>query len=138
VLPWLALRHGADDAASIQRRRDAALAQPVGRRAEYAGLALFFAEAAGRKELWKKGLEGFDLRESQVVKEWQAEGAVRGAAGRLPRFLELKFTSVPPALRQRIEGTQDLAQLAAWLALAYKEASLDQFTQPLSTPVNSA
>jgi hypothetical protein len=81
VLPWLALRHGADDPAIINRWRAAALAEPAGRRrGEYAVLARVFAEAAGRKDLGKKEPEGFDMRESEIVKEWQAEGEARGEA----------------------------------------------------------
>jgi hypothetical protein len=82
------------------------------------------------------------VRESQLIKEWQAEsearGRVQGAAEMLLRFLEVRFGPVPPALREQIEATQDRARIDAWVPLVFAAANLADFAQRISSPANGA
>jgi hypothetical protein len=103
-------------------------------RSDYGGLALVFAEAAGCHEPWKKALEGWNVRQSQQVLEWQrearVEGRAEGKAEALLRLLELKFhTPVPVELATAIKSTTDLDQLSRWFDAAVTIGSLDAFRQ---------
>jgi hypothetical protein len=81
LLPWIPLMLGGDNADTIDRWKALAEAEPDRRRkGEFAGLALVFADKAGCKELWQEKLEGWNVEESTVVKEWIALGEARGEA----------------------------------------------------------
>src|ERR1700693_2550139 len=68
-------------------------------RAAYAGLAWVFAEMAGRKQLWKTGLEGFDVQESEIVRGWRQEGIEKGslmtARAAVVKVLQARFPEAP-------------------------------------------
>jgi len=65
---------GADDPEAVRRWRKLAERQKqLHLHGNYGVLALVFAEMAGRKELWKKGLEGFNMQESTIMREWREE-----------------------------------------------------------------
>ena len=75
------------------------------RRADFGGLALVFAELAGRRDVWRQALEDWNVQVSQQVLEWQAkarqegrqEGEIAKARAVLIRSLELRFGSPLPA-----------------------------------------
>jgi hypothetical protein len=59
LLPWIPLMRGGDDAGIIAQWKELAQAEPdLARRADFAGLALVFAEPAGCKSLWRQALMG--------------------------------------------------------------------------------
>ncbi len=77
-------------------------------RAVYGGLALIFAELAGRTEAWGKALEGWNVRESQIVLEWQAEAQ----RADLLRVLQCRFgLALPTDLAARTNAETDFDRL---------------------------
>ena len=70
---------GGDDAGIVRRWMRLAEAVPDSPlRADLAGLARVFADAAGRKLLWTDALKGWNMRQSSVVNEWIDEGRAEG------------------------------------------------------------
>jgi hypothetical protein len=56
-------------------------AEPDSRqRADYAAIALLFAERAGRKALWDDKLKGWNVTESAYINEFIAKGEAKGRA----------------------------------------------------------
>src|SRR5437773_5707723 len=88
----------------IERWKDLAQAElEARRRADYAGLALVFAELTDCRPAWKQALEGWNVEQSQQVLEWQAEAEQRGrglgkAEGKGDALLQLLELRFPPAL----------------------------------------
>jgi hypothetical protein len=95
------------------------------------GLALVFAEKAGCGDAWREALKGWDVMESQIVKEWtakaRAEGEAEGAARLLVRVLEHRFKEVPLDLRAAIEAVKEAERLTAWADVALEARNLRQF-----------
>jgi hypothetical protein len=141
VLPWIPLLQGGGESAIIERWKELAQAEPDSRRrAEYAGLALVFAEAASVREAWKQALQGWNMRQSQQVLEWQEEARVEGRAeGRLEtkandlvRLVEVRWPpGLPPELVAKVRATTELAQLNAWFDAAAAAPSLEAVCQHL-------
>jgi hypothetical protein len=160
VLPWIPLMRGADEPAIMGEWKRLALAEPEERRrADYGGLALVFAELAGRWVSWKKALEGWSMKQSQQVLEWQAEarkegrieghkegrieghkeGRKEGEVSRLRsvvlRALELRtHAPVPPDLAEAVAGLNDLDELARWFEATQTAESLDAFRAAVGLP----
>lgn len=133
VLPWIPLMRGGDDLGIIMRWQELARteADPQ-RQADYGGLALVFAEAAGRRPAWKEALKEWNMVQSQQVLEWmaqgEAKGLVQGKAEALLQYLELRFPPGPPAdLVSIIRGTTDWALLTEWFAAAVNAPTLEAF-----------
>lgn len=106
-------------------------------RSAYAGLALVFAELTKGLVEWQKGLEGWNVRESQVILRWKREGKQEGLLearqADLISVLEARLQiALPPELRNAIEGTNDLATLSRWLKNAATASSLDEFRAALT------
>jgi hypothetical protein len=81
--------------------------------------------------LWREALKEWDMVESKIVKEWQAQGEARGKAGAVLDVLEARF-GVPPAdLAARIRSCDDLEQLRHWTKQAASAASLEAFRQAI-------
>ncbi len=79
ILPWLPLMQGGDDVDILNRWKEIAAGEPdATRRGDYGGLAIVFAEAAGRLTLWKEALKGWNMRDSQQVLEWIEQGRKEG------------------------------------------------------------
>jgi hypothetical protein len=135
LLPWLSLMRGGDDPAIIARWLElAGREQDARRRSDYGGLALVFAEAAGRRDLWKQALEGWNVTDSQQVLEWiaegEAKGEARGEAKALLRVLARRFPPGAPAdMVAAIQAMRDLARLEAWVDAAVTADSLEAFRQ---------
>jgi hypothetical protein len=129
ILPWVPLMAGGDDAALIAEWVRLANAEPNSqRRGEYAGLALIFADSVGRWPVWKQALEGFNVWESQAVREWKTEARVEEKRGDILVVLRERFEAeVPADLAQKVQQTTDLGVLAGWLKVAAKVASFDAF-----------
>jgi predicted transposase YdaD len=141
ILPWLPLMHGGGDLGTIEEWRHVAGLEPDGRlRSIYAALALVFAELAGRRTEWKQALEGWNMRQSMVITEWQDEARAEGREegreeGRretqraaLLQVLEARFSvPVPNDLTTAIQADADAEELARWLKIASTADSLDAF-----------
>ena len=123
---------GGDDPGIMTRWQELAQTEPdPQRRADYGGLALVFAEAAGRRPAWKEALKEWNVIQSQQVLEWMAQGEAKGKAegeakgkaeGKaesILRALEMRFAQEPPAdLIAIIRATTDLDQLSRWFDAA--------------------
>jgi hypothetical protein len=135
VLAWIPLmQKGADPATLKQWRRLAEGEQDPHRRGDYCVLATVFAELAGCKPVWDAFLEGWNVRESQVVQEWLAEGVAQGRKeGRLDTLrralrllLEAHLGPLPEGVRQRIEAVGDPERLEEAMLRAPHLNSLDE------------
>lgn len=124
LLPWIPLMSGGGNADTIDRWKALAEAEADRRRkAEFAGLALVFADKAGCKEQWAEKLEGWNVEESTVVKEWIARGEARGEArgkeigemqeaqANILRLGVKRFGVAPEAIEASVKAIQDRARL---------------------------
>lgn len=128
LLPWIPLMTDGGETGIIERWKSIAESDSDFRRkANYAGLARVFADAADRKPIWDAALEGWNVKESSVVKEWREEGKAEGQATALIAVLEARFSQVPAELQTRIGQTADLTILKSWLTHAVRAASLAEF-----------
>jgi hypothetical protein len=131
MLPWVLLMAGGGEVATVAEWKRVAEGEPDARkRVDYGGLAVVFAELVGCQDVWKKGLEGWNVRRSIVVQEWEAEGEARGklntTRANLHRDLQLRFgPDLPADLVQAVEGQADQATLDRWFDLAVT-AGLEQ------------
>jgi hypothetical protein len=126
VLGWIPLMQGGGEDAIIQRWKGLADADPRFR-ADHGGLALVFAEAAGRGDVWRKALEGWNVVQSKQVTEWQTQAQVRERVSSVLEVLEERFGPPPPDLTTSLRASTDLEALRRWHRLAVKTDSLDQF-----------
>lgn len=77
---------------------------------------------------WKKALEGWNVRESQQVLEWKAEGELKDRRAALLRLLEKRCKEpVPSDLVAAIEATQDMDLLWRWFDVAAEVNTFDDF-----------
>jgi hypothetical protein len=136
ILPWLALMSGGGTATIIERWKRLAEQEPSSRRrAELAGLALVFAEAADCLEKWEEQLKGWNMRESVVVNNWRAEGRgegrvegrVEGRAETLLELLQEKFGEVPESTASAIRSCTEIPKLRQWMSFAVHCATLQAF-----------
>jgi hypothetical protein len=156
MLPWVPLMAGGERADIIEEwKRLAGLEPDKRQRAVVTGLALYFAELARRRAVWGPALEGWDVRESMLFKEWmqealrdgRAEGLREGlregqAAGirvSLVAVLRNHFgTDVPQAVLDALQAQKDPAELDRWFGLALQAKSLDEFRAALGPTTNGA
>jgi hypothetical protein len=138
VLPWIPLMRGGADSGILQRWKELAAAEPdPRRRSDYGGLALVFAEAAGRRVAWHDALKEWNMTESQQVLEWIAEGEAKGErknkVAYLLRVLQRKFPpGPPPELVSIIQSTTDSTLLTRWFDAAFDAQSLDDFRRAMT------
>jgi hypothetical protein len=119
--------HGAGELGIIEQWKRVARRERDGRRrATYASLAQVFAEPAGRADIWRSALEGWEMWKSTVIQEWKAEMA----RDMLLRFLEGRFTApLPEEIVTAIAETTDPDILSRWAVAAGKADSLEAFRQ---------
>jgi hypothetical protein len=137
ILPWLPLMQGGAEPGIIQEWLRLASLEPDNRlRATYGGLALVLAELTDCRPVWQKALEGWNVRESQQVLEWQAEarkeglveGKVEEARAKILRVLQVRFgADVPADLSALVEAQANLDVLNRWFDQALTAATLDDF-----------
>ena len=135
VLPWVAPMRGGGMPAIIEEWKRLADLEPDQRvRLDYAADALMFAELPGVVAEWKRGLEGWNVRVSQQVLEWQAEAKVETRRADVLHLLEDNCKApVPTDLVEAVQRTTDMDLLLRWLAAASKANTFDEFraaTQP--------
>jgi hypothetical protein len=79
-------------------------------------------------------LEGWNVKRSAQVMEWQAEAEAKARSEDVLEVLQLRFSAeLPDELVTRIRGTTDLALLKRWHAAAVQARTLNKFRQALET-----
>lgn len=139
LLAWIPLMHGGTEPGILEEWKQAALTEPDPHvRSTLGAFALLFAGLAGCLDLWKRGLEGWDMRTSQVVEEWRNEGRVEGrieglAEGQvrtcreiLLALLEDRFGTLPEDLIQRVQAVKDVDRLKGALREVIHLHSLEE------------
>jgi hypothetical protein len=135
LLPLIPLMQGGNNAGIIEKWKTVALSEPDERlRDEYATLARVFADLAKRGRIWRQALEGWNVKRSESVMEWQAEAEAKARSEDVLEVLQLRFSAeLPDELVTRIRGTTDLALLKRWHAAAVQARTLNKFRQALET-----
>ena len=125
LLPWIPLMREGGEAGIMETWKQLASAEPDFRwRSDYGALAVVFADLAGRLPEWRQALEGWNMRESQQVLEWQAETK----RADLLRLLELRFQAlVPGELIAAVEALTEWEELSRWFDAAATAASVEEF-----------
>ena len=134
LLPWAPLMRGGSDSAILDRWQALANAEPdASRRADYAGLAVVLAEAAGRRAVWKEALKEWNMVQSQQVLEWMAEGELGAKRQMLLRLLNKRSPPGAPAeVTNAIQASKDPEQISRWFDAAVDAASLAEFRKAMS------
>ncbi len=133
MLPFIPLIQGGAEPGIIRPWRRLAEAEPdAGRRGDYGGLALVYAELAHCHAVWNEGLRGWDVQQSKQVLEWQAEarkeGELKGKAEWLLRHLQRRTgKAVPSDLASKIRNTTDMDTLDRWFDVADGISSFKEF-----------
>jgi hypothetical protein len=133
ILPWVALMRDAGRAAIIKEWKRLALLEPDDRwRSDLGALALIFADLAGRKAAWQAILGDWDVKESQVIKEWteqaRAEEKILNLRASVARALDRRFPGpLPEDLLAAIVAATDPDELSLWFDAALTASSLDDF-----------
>jgi hypothetical protein len=139
MLFWVSLMAEGQREAVVARWREVVVQVVADRRVRgnLAGIALVFAELAGRRIEWQRGLEGFEMTESQVVNEWISQGEARATLRErrqsLLEALEGRFPGAVPAEVVRLIQQQDsLELLHDWFKVAVRASTtLEQFLDVL-------
>jgi hypothetical protein len=133
ALPFAPLMKKGDDPAMMRRWLALAEQESNPERKSALGLVRVFAEKAGCVEVWRQALEGWNVTESQVVREWTAkareETAAKTRAEDLVLFLQERFGELPESLNKILVATQDQEQLNRWIRLAAKARDLPHFQE---------
>jgi hypothetical protein len=133
ILPWIPLMQGGSEPAIMEEWKRLAALEPDSRvRAEYAGLALVFAELAKCRTDWQQALEGWNVLESQQVKEWQAaartEARLETKRADLLQVLRGRFRKeIPADLVAAVQALTDWDELSRWFDAAVQAKSLAAF-----------
>jgi hypothetical protein len=140
LLPWVPLMSGAENTDTIERWKTLAQVEPDQRRkAQFATIALLFATKAGRKTVWQKQLEGWNVEDNEYINEWIAVGEKRGIAlgeargKEMGEFLEAratllrlgtkKFGPAPEGIEAIVQAIQDRARLERMIDRIFEATS---------------
>jgi hypothetical protein len=134
MLFWVPLMAGGGEEAVVGRWKEVVAAVVAERRmrGNLAGIALVFAELAGCYLAWERGLEGWEMTESQVVNRWLSQGETRGKLeeGRLflTRFLRRRFGEpLPTDVLETINTQPSVQLLEDWFDAAMAATTLQDF-----------
>lgn len=134
LLFWVPLMAGGGEDAVVSRWREVveAVVSDLRMRGNLAAVALVFAELVGRRIEWKRGLEGFEMTESQVVNEWISQGEARGELkNQRQNLLDLLESAFPGAIPQDvvrlIQHQDSLEVLRDWFKAALRAKTPEQF-----------
>jgi hypothetical protein len=135
VLPWVSLMRGGGGPAVIEEWKRVADLEPDHQvRLQYAAGAWLFAELPDVQVQWGRALEGWNVRESQLVLEWQAEARVENQRANVLRLLEKRCKGpVPSDLAQAVQAAQDMDLLLRWFDVAAEASSFDEFRAAMQT-----
>jgi hypothetical protein len=138
MLFWVALMAEGQQPAVIARWREVVVGAVPDRRVRgnLASISLVFAELAGCRPEWMRGLEGFEMTESQVVKEWVSKGEAKGRLENqrknLLELLEGKFPgAVPNEVVQLIQQQDSFELLSHWFKAAVHADTFEQLLEVL-------
>jgi hypothetical protein len=139
ILVWIPLMAGADDPEVVRCWRTLALRQEqLHLRADYVALARVFAQMAGpqRQQVWETELEGFNVQESTLLRQWRKDGKLEAARAAVVKVLQARFPTipVPDGVRSALEENTDVQQLDDWLCEAAVTASPADFERFLTAP----
>jgi hypothetical protein len=77
-------------------------------------------------------LEGWNVRESPTVLEWQAEARLEAVRTKVLRLLEVRLQAPAPAdVAARVTATSDLNVLNRWFDAAATTPTYDEFRRHL-------
>ena len=136
ALPLIPLMRGGDEPGIIERWKELAgrEANPR-RRADYGGLALVFAEAGDRRDVWKSALKEWNVIQSQQVLEWQEQARIEAGtearAEMIYEVLRAHFGALPAELPERLRAIRDEAHWKRLAASAHRASSLEEFLREL-------
>jgi hypothetical protein len=138
MLFWVPLMGDGQDAGVIARWKDVVAQVVADRRVRgnLAGIARVFAELVGRRIEWNRGLEGFDMTESQVVNEWISQGEAKGKLIKqrqnLLKLLSKRFPgAVPDDVVRLVNEQESLDLLDHWFDAAAEAYTFQQFMDVL-------
>ena len=135
LLPWMSLMTGGDESAIIERWKRAAEVEPnLRRRADYAAPAVALAEAAGRKSIWVKALEGWNVYRATIVDEWLEQRREEDRAGIRAMLLRLgkKRFGRSPSKKQAAE-LQAITDPARLLAIGERLLDVNTWSELLAS-----
>ena len=133
VLFFVPLMKGGDEPGVIERWKElCGLVPETQSREELGGVALIFAELAGRYLAWEKSLKEWNMTESMVVNEWMRQAAERAhlESGRkfLTKLLNRRFPGeVTKELSETIDQQPSESLLEEWYDRANEVATMDEF-----------
>lgn len=144
VLGWLPLMKGGQTDEAVAGFRELAVRLPDEQKQRtLASIAMVLAELTDSQKLWRKGLEGFAVRESTLMREMRNEGRDEGLKeGEIKRSQEMLAeclrlrSSQGPALEsalQRVRAETDLGILSAWFTRALTTDKLDELIAEIAT-----
>lgn len=105
-----------------------------------AALTVMFAELRKQQKTWANSLKGWNMLESQVVREWQTlarreghqKGRLEQAQSALMTVLRARFQDLGGnGLELDIAGQTDLDVLSQWLISAVNSSRLDEFREKI-------
>ena len=109
--------------------------EPMKISAIFAALALVFATAVKKKDVWRIALKEWNMRESEVVKEWQDEARrEQQLKTRTEAVLEVlveRFGNLPPEVPDHLKSIEDANVLRQLLQKAVRAANLDDFRKQI-------
>ena len=123
------LMQGADDPAVIAEWKRLALQESdAAKRGSYGALALVFADLVGRKDVWEKELEGWNVQESYFVNKWQAEATRKTLRGAVRSVLTSRgIDPIPPEINAALDGQSNPDVLDAWIKGAVTATTASDF-----------
>jgi hypothetical protein len=97
------------------------------KRRDLGGLAKVFARLTERQDVWFPFLEGMNVEESSVLKEWADQGAVKALREKVLLVLRNKFPGeLSPDLETILNRQSDAAVMSQWFDRAFDAQTLDE------------
>ncbi len=132
VLPWIPLMQGGDESGIIEWWQELAAGEPLAsRRTDYAALAIVFAHAVKKQDVWRNALKEWNMLECEIVTEWEDMGRRKESVKSVLEVLQEKFGGVPAEVPGHLQAIDDLAILRRLLRDAVRAGSLDDFRKQI-------
>jgi len=133
ILFWVALMAGGDDPAVIARWRElVSQLESKKVREDLVGIALVFAELAGRLLVWRDALKEGKMMESQVVREWTEEACHQREVKTMRKVLILTIKRrfpdpIPAEVATLIDQQDSVEVLTDWFDAALNAQTFQDF-----------